>query len=85
MLKFFTQHPATVGESYLEHMGVALGFAATLAVAAVCCALHGIFPFAFQTAGSRRIRELHHRMVTHRTPHRASPPPAEDYAAGAYI
>lgn len=85
MFKAFTQHPATVGESYLGHMGVAFGFAATLAVAAICCALHAIFPFAFQTSGSRRIRELHQAMVTHRVPQRPQPAPAEDFAAGAYI
>jgi hypothetical protein len=38
-----------------------------MAAGAVACLLHGIFPFAFQASGSRRIRELHHRMVTHRT------------------
>lgn len=67
MLKAFTQHPETVGESYLEHLGSAWGFAATMAVGAMACLLHGLFPFAFQSSGSRRIRELHERMVTHRT------------------
>lgn len=85
MLKAFTRHPETVGESYLEHLGSAWGFAATMAVGAAACALHGLFPFAFQASGSRRIRELHHRMVTHRTAHRApraATPPAD---VGAYI
>lgn len=67
MLKAFTQHPETVGETYFEHLGSASGYAATMAAGAVACLLHGIFPFAFQVSGSRRIRELHHRMVTHRT------------------
>lgn len=67
MLKAFTQHPETVGESYLEHLGSAWGFASTMAVGAVACLLHGLFPFAFQSSGSRRIRELHERMVTLRT------------------
>ena len=66
MLKAFTQHPETVGETYFEHLGSASGYAATMAAGAVACLLHGIFPFAFQASGSRRIRELHHRMVTHR-------------------
>ncbi|HEX7943654.1 MAG TPA: putative sulfate exporter family transporter [Phenylobacterium sp.] len=67
MLKAFTQHPQTVGESYLEHLRSASGFAGTMAVGAMACLLHGLFPFAFQSSGSRRIRELHERMVTHRT------------------
>lgn len=85
MFKAFTQHPATVGETYLEHMGMAFGFAATMFVGALCCALHGLFPFAFQTSGSRRIRALHTAMVTHRAPARPQPAHAEDYAAGAWI
>ena len=66
MLKAFTHHPRTVGESYFEHLGSAWGFASTMAVGALACLLHGLFPFAFQASGSRRIRELHERMVTHR-------------------
>jgi hypothetical protein len=30
------------------------------------CLLHGVFPFAFQKAGSRRIVDLHRRMVANR-------------------
>lgn len=81
MLKVFTRHPQTVGENYLEHLASAWGFAATMVVAAAACALHGLFPFAFQTSGSRRVRELHRRMVTHRTEGKA---PSRD-EAGAYI
>ena len=66
MLKAFTQHPEAVGESYFEHLGSAWGFASTMAVGALAGLMHGLFPFAFQSAGSRRIRELHERMVTHR-------------------
>ncbi len=71
MLRAFTQHPQTVGENYFEHLGSAWGFASTMAVGAIACLLHGLFPFAFQSAGSRRIRELHERMVTHRAAPRA--------------
>jgi len=74
MLKAFTQHPETVGESYFEHLCSAWGFAATMALGAVACALHGLFPFAFQSSGSRRIRDLHERMVTHRTAPRRKVP-----------
>lgn len=76
MLKAFTDHPQSVGESYFEHLGQASSFAGSMAVGALCCFLHGLFPFAFQTSGSRRIRTLHERMVTHRTAekHRAKAP-----------
>jgi uncharacterized integral membrane protein (TIGR00698 family) len=72
MLKAFTQHPQAVGESYFEHLTSAWGFASTMAVGALACLLHGLFPFAFQSAGSRRIRELHERMVTHRSAPKAA-------------
>jgi len=71
MLRAFTDHPDSVGETYLEHMDSAWGFAATLFVAALCCFLHGVFPFAFQKSGSRRIVTLHERMVAHRHRHAA--------------
>jgi hypothetical protein len=69
MLRVFTDHPATVGETYLEHMRSASWFAVTMFVGGVACLLHAIFPFAFQKSGSRRIRLLYERMVTNR--HRA--------------
>ncbi len=62
----FTDHPATVGESYFEHMGTAFSFAGPMLLAGLACALHGIFPFLFRTTGSRTIAGLHDRMVTHR-------------------
>ena len=67
MLKAFTNHPRTVGETYFEHLGTAWSFSASLALGAMACLLHGLFPFAFQTSASRRVRDLHDRMVTHRT------------------
>ena len=69
MLRAFTDHPESVGENYVEHMGSAWGFAATMAVGAIACFLHGVFPFAFQKSGSRRIVELHERMVANRRRH----------------
>jgi hypothetical protein len=83
MLRAFTHHPETVGESYLEHLGSASGFAATMFAGACACFLHGIFPFAFQKSGSRRIVELHQRMVAnrHRNPS-AEPSPFLGVAEG---
>jgi len=62
----FTEHPASVGESYLEHMGVAFSFGGRMLAAGVACLLHGIFPFLFTRTGSRTITELHERMVEKR-------------------
>ena len=83
MLRAFTHHPETVGETYVEHLASASGFAATMLVGAACCFLHGLFPFAFQKSGSRRIIALHERMVAnrHRNP-RAEPSPFLGIAEG---
>ena len=62
----FTDHPASVGESYFEHMGAAFSFAGPMLLAGVACALHGFFPFLFRTTGSRTIARLHDRMVVNR-------------------
>ncbi len=62
----FTAHPASVGESYGEHLTTAMGFSFALLRAALVCAVHAVLPFLFEKTGSECIRDLHGRMVTHR-------------------
>lgn len=62
----FTDHPRSVGETYLQHQRVALSFAGQLALAAVACAIHALIPALFQTRASQAVTDLHERMVTHR-------------------
>lgn len=67
MLKrLFTAHPASVGESYLQHLGVAVSFGLRMLAGGLACLVHGLFPFLFVTTGSSTVRHLHRRMVTHR-------------------
>lgn len=63
LLKLFTEHPASVGETYLGHCRRALGFGVSIVVAGVACIVHAFFPFAFVQTGSNAIRRLHDRMV----------------------
>lgn len=63
----FTEHPATVGESYGEHFVSAMGFSLAMLRAAFCCAVHAVFPFLFERTGSECITGLHDRMVTNRS------------------
>ncbi|MEM7779431.1 MAG: DUF6356 family protein [Pseudomonadota bacterium] len=65
--KAFTDHPASVGESYFEHLAHATGFGLRMIAGGCACMLHGIFPFLFVKTGSRQITTLHGRMVTHRS------------------
>jgi len=64
--RLFTEHPDSVGESYLQHAGVATSFGLRMMFGGVACLLHAIFPFAFRRTGSDCITELHERMVLHR-------------------
>lgn len=63
----FLQHPASVGESYVEHLLNAASFSALLTLAAIMCAVHALFPFLFEKTASSLVRRLHDRMVAHRT------------------
>lgn len=56
--RLFSEHPASVGETYLQHMRVALGFAGPLARAAGAASVHAFLPFLFKTTASRTIRTL---------------------------
>jgi hypothetical protein len=69
LLESFRDHPASVGETYLEHMGVAASFGFTLVKAGLACLVHALLPFVFTTTGRHAIEDLHRRMVTHRNRH----------------
>jgi uncharacterized protein DUF6356 len=62
----FTEHPATVGETYLQHLRSAAGFSFQMIGAGLACLVHGVFPFLFTTTGSSAIRSLNERLVLHR-------------------
>ena len=64
--KLFTGHPASVGETYTEHMAMAFSFSARLFAGSVVCAIHAVLPFLFVKTGSETIDDLHGRMVAHR-------------------
>lgn len=66
LMQYFTQHPAHVGETYLQHMGVALGFAVTLGLAALAAFLHAFVPALCEKTASNAIRRLYARMETRR-------------------
>ena len=67
MLKrLFTDHPASVDETYSEHLVMAAGFGWRLVIAGLACFAHGLLPFLFVRTGSRIIAELHDNMVAQR-------------------
>ena len=62
----FTEHPASAGETYGEHMRVAQSFALPLAKAAIAALVHAFLPFLFTTTASATVKSLHDRMARRR-------------------
>lgn len=55
----FTQHPHSVGETYLQHMYFAQRFGFKLIFGGIAAIIHSIFPFVFQkTASSTAIYSI---------------------------
>ncbi len=59
-MSYFTDHPASEGETYAEHFGVAMGFSRQLIGAGLAAAVHALLPNFHTTTASQRIHQLHH-------------------------
>jgi hypothetical protein len=62
----FTEHPATVGETYSQHCGHALGFGWRMVLAGFACMVHALVPALFVRTGSETVTTLYDRMVVNR-------------------
>lgn len=60
--RIFVQHPRSVEESYIQHMGFALRFAGQLFGAGLMALVHGIVPCLFEKTASARIAQMHARL-----------------------
>jgi hypothetical protein len=78
--RLFTEHPDSVGESYLEHMGVALSFAGPLLMAGLAAFVHAFLPFLCVSTASGTVKRLYARMMS-RTPRPAAPAAADRMVA----
>jgi len=59
MLALFTEHPASVGESYGEHFRFAGRFSLMLFGAGLAAATHAVLPFLFKKTASRLIASMY--------------------------
>ena len=64
--RLFTEHPASVNETYLQHLCSAMSFGVRMVLAGIACMIHGLLPATFVTRGSDTVRALHDRMITNR-------------------
>jgi hypothetical protein len=62
----FTEHPATVGESYVTHFLHAAGFSFSMLRGGLACMVHAFFPFLCTKTGSGIVAQLNMRMITNR-------------------
>ena len=65
--RLFNDHPASVGETYGQHLVHASGFGLRMMVGGLACIVHGLLPFLFVRTGSQQITTLHSKMVTNRS------------------
>lgn len=64
--RLFTSHPASVDESYGQHLVAAAGFGFRMIWGGLVCLVHAVIPGVCSTKGSEMIGELHDRMVVNR-------------------
>ena len=64
--RLFNEHPASVGETYWEHLLRASWFAGKMLMGAGACFIHALLPFLCVKTGSETIMQLHIAMVTNR-------------------
>lgn len=59
--RLFTDHPASVDETYLQHAAFAGRFSLALFGAAFAALVHSVFPFLFEKTASRIVARLYAR------------------------
>lgn len=62
--RIFITHPASVDETYFEHMRFAGSFALRLFAAATAALIHAVIPCLFEKTASRMIRGMYARIDT---------------------
>jgi hypothetical protein len=84
MHKLFTQHPASIGETYGEHLVHASCFGARMILAGLACMLHALLPFLCVRTGSQAIEELNAKMLARRQAPSHHPPASELHSPPTY-
>jgi len=64
--RLFTDHPATVDETYGQHFVSAMSFGFRMIWGGLVCLVHAFIPGICCTRASEMIGELHDRMIVNR-------------------
>lgn len=67
MKKLFTDHPASVGETYFQHMKHASTYGFNMLFGGFACLIHAVFPFICKSTGSNVLLKMTRHFV-HRMP-----------------
>jgi hypothetical protein len=59
----FRDHPASVGETYLQHLTLALSYSVRLFAAGLAALVHGFLPFLFEKSASVAIKQMHEEIA----------------------
>ena len=62
----FTKHPHKVGETYFEHMSVAMKYMFKLQLLSIIIYIHAMLPFLFETYVSDEIEKINKEMQQRR-------------------
>jgi len=76
--RLFNDHPASVNESYFQHLVNAWTFGFRMITSGFVCLIHGLLPGVFCTRAGDTICELHERMITNRREQAKNPGYARD-------
>ena len=61
LVRLFRDHPASVNETYFEHMAFAGRFSGKLFLAGSMALVHAFLPFLFERSASGIVRELYEK------------------------
>ena len=67
--RLFCEHPASVDETYFEHLMFACGFGVRMIIGGLACVVHGFLPFLFTRTGSRSVCDLHETLKDNGRPY----------------
>lgn len=80
----FTDHPASVDETYVEHFGIASRFGITLLGGGLACFVHAVVPALCTRTGSDTVKRLNDELQARRSGF-TNRQPMRDYAIEYHI
>lgn len=69
LLRYWSEHPTSVGETYLQHCLRACTFGVRLLAGGFACMIHGFLPFLFVHTASKCVAQLHATLAARNAQH----------------